>query len=79
MVDKSRLVARWSSSYNYIEVQINDKTQCAIHKQTELPWELIRPMKVRSVRIIASFDCNTNDQSLQFMNKVNCLKNQLDL
>ena len=32
MADESRLVARWSSSYDYIWAQINDGTVHAIYK-----------------------------------------------
>ena len=32
MADKSRLMARWSSSYDYIAAQMNGKTECTIYE-----------------------------------------------
>ena len=44
-----------------------------------MPWGLIRPIKIRSIKIIASFDNNINDSSVQFINKVNWFEDQSDL
>ena len=79
MADNFRLMARWSSNHDCIWAKINGKTICALHKWSDLPQVVIRHMKVKSVRMIASFDSNANDLSLQFISKVNYLINQWDL
>ena len=40
----------------------------------ELSWRPIRPLKVRSEKMIASFDSKANDPSVQFINKMNYLR-----
>ena len=79
MVDKSRHFARFFSNYDCIGIYINDRIECAIYKWSELPWRLIRSIKVRSLRTIASFNNNVKNWSVQFMNKVNCFVSQSDL
>ena len=41
---------------------------------SELSWGQIRPIKVRFVKTIASFDSHADDPSMQFISKVNCLR-----
>ena len=79
MADKSRLMARWSSSHDWIRAQTNDKTKRAIHEWSELPQKQIRSMKIRFVKTIASFNNNADDPSVQFMSKINYFKNQSNL
>ena len=61
IIDESRLVTKWSSNYDCIRAQINNKTKHAIYNWSELSQRLIKLFKVRFVRIIASFDSKTND------------------
>ena len=55
------------------------ETKRAIYERSELPWVSIRPMKVRFMRIIASFDSKADNASVQFMREVNYLRDQSDL
>ena len=64
IVYQSRLVARWSSSYDCIGAQMNDKTKRVIYELSELPWVSIKLMKVRFVRTIAIIDSNADDPSM---------------
>ena len=41
---------------------------------SELPPGQIRPMKVRYVRTITSFNSYVNDLSVQFMSEINCFR-----
>ena len=70
IVDISKLVTRWFSNPDCIAAQINDNIEHAIHEWSELPQGLIRLIKVRTVRTIASFDSKTNDPNVEFMKKV---------
>ena len=58
---------------------MNGRTKHAIHEWSKLPWRQIKPIKVRSVKTIVSFDSNANDLNMQFMSKMNCLEDQLSL
>ena len=78
MRDKSKLVARLFSSHDCIWAQMNGRTKHAIYEWSELCQWQIRPIKVRSVKTIASFDSHANHPSVQFMSEMNCLKNRLD-
>ena len=57
--------------------QINGRTKHIIYKESELPLVPIRLIKVRFVRTIARFNNNANNPSVQFISKINCLKDQL--
>ena len=56
-VDESRLVDRWSSSQDYIRAQINGRTK----RISEFSHKLIRPLKVRPRKMIASFESKANN------------------
>ena len=73
MADRSRLVARWTSNHDCIGAQINDRIKRAIHEGSELSWGQIRHIKIRSVKIIASFNSHANNPNVQFRGKMNCL------
>ena len=47
-------------------------TELSVQFINKLPHEQIRLMKVKSVRTIASFNSNANNQSVQFMSEINC-------
>ena len=64
ILDEFRLVVKWYSSHDCIGAQINGGTKYAILKWSELPCRLIKLLKVKSIKTIASFDSKANDNQL---------------
>ena len=72
-------MTRWSSSYDCIRAQINGKNKHTIHEWSQWLQRPITPIKVKSVRTLASFNNHADYLSVQFLSKINCFKYPSDL